>query len=73
VSDSDRETIEKAIKETQAWLESHQSAEREVYESKQKELEGQCQPIIMKLYQGAGGVPETTAQHTDCLRARLLG
>jgi heat shock protein 1/8 len=27
------------------------------FEAKQKELEGQCQPIIMKLYQGAGGAP----------------
>lgn len=57
ISSSDRETVEKAIKETTSWLESNDRAEKEEYENKQKELEGQCQPIIMKLYQGAGGAP----------------
>jgi heat shock protein 1/8 len=57
VSSTDRETIEKAVKETQSWLESHDSAEAEEYEAKQKELEGQCQPIIMQIYQSAGGAP----------------
>jgi len=57
ISSDDRETIEKAIKETQSWLESHESATKEEFESKQKELESQCQPIVMKLYQSGGGAP----------------
>ena len=57
VSDSDREAVEKAIKEAQSWLESHESAEKEEFESKQKEVEGVCQPIIMKIYQSGGGAP----------------
>lgn len=32
-------------------------AEKEEYEHKQKELEGVCNPIITKMYQGAGGMP----------------
>merc|ERR1719240_1273770 len=54
---SDKETIEKAIEETTTWLDSNQSADKEEYDAKQKELEGICNPIMMKLYQGAGGAP----------------
>jgi len=57
VSGGDRETIEKSIKDAQSWLESHESAEKEEFESKQKEVEGVCQPIIMKIYQSSGGAP----------------
>ena len=52
---ADKETIEKAITETTDWLDANQSAEKDVeYDAKQKELEGICNPIMMKLY-GAGG------------------
>jgi heat shock protein 1/8 len=57
ISSDDRATVENAVKDAQSWLSSHESAEKEEFESKQKELEGVCQPIIMKLYQGAGGAP----------------
>jgi len=57
VTGSDRDTVEKAIKDTQSWLESHDSAEKEEYESKQKEVEGICQPVMMKIYQAGGGAP----------------
>merc|ERR1712093_630953 len=52
---ADRETIETAIKETTDWLDANQSAEKDEYDAKQKELEAICNPIMMKLYQGAGG------------------
>merc|ERR1712196_237327 len=51
---ADKETIEKAITETTEWLDANQSAEKDEYDAKQKELEGVCNPIMMKLY-GAGG------------------
>ena len=40
-------------------MESNENASTEEFESRQKELEGIAQPIIMKLYQdgGAGGMP----------------
>jgi len=37
------------------WLDANQTAEMEEYIDKQKDLEGVCNPIISKLYQGEGG------------------
>lgn len=34
------------------------TAEKDEYEHQQKELEKVCNPIITKLYQGAGGMPD---------------
>jgi len=51
----DKETIEKAIQDALAWMDDNQNAEKEEFETKQKELESVCTPIITKLYQGAGG------------------
>jgi len=56
ISSDDKATIESAITETTKWIESNDHATTDEYEHKQKELEGKCQPIIMKLYQ-AGGMP----------------
>nr|AAF87583.1 heat shock 70 protein [Parastrongyloides trichosuri] len=39
------------------WLDSNQSAEKEEFEDRQKELEGICNPIITKMYGAAGGPP----------------
>lgn len=36
---------------------SLQTAEKDEYEHQQKELEKVCNPIITKMYQGAGGMP----------------
>ncbi|KAJ4848637.1 70-kilodalton heat shock protein [Turnera subulata] len=52
---SDKQKIEKAVEETVEWLDRNQLAEVEEFEDKQKELEGLCNPIIAKMYQGAGG------------------
>jgi len=52
----DKEKIEKAVKETLDWLDRNQLAEKDEFEHKQKDIEGICNPIMMKMYQ-AGGVP----------------
>ncbi|PRQ46097.1 putative Heat shock protein 70 family [Rosa chinensis] len=52
---SDKQRIEKAVEEAIQWLEGNQLAEVDELEDKQKELEGICNPIIAKMYQGAGG------------------
>ncbi|EEB08883.1 heat shock protein S [Schizosaccharomyces japonicus yFS275] len=62
VDASDKETIEKHVKETIEWLDSNQTATKEEFESKQKELEGVANPIMAKIYQagagaGAGAAP----------------
>merc|ERR1712160_163413 len=51
----DKEKIEKAVQETLDWLDKNQLAEKDEFEAKQKELEGVVNPIMMKVYQAAGG------------------
>jgi len=53
----DKAKLEKAIKETTEWLEKNDQAEKEEFESRQKELEKVANPIMMKMYQSTGGVP----------------
>merc|ERR1719382_900356 len=58
VSASDRKTITDKCDETIKWLDGNQTAEKDEYEDKQKELEQICNPIIQKLYgAGGGGMP----------------
>merc|ERR1712054_706254 len=58
IGEDDKKTIETKIDETTAWLETAEHAEKEEFESMQKELESVCNPIITKMYQAAGGAPE---------------
>ncbi|CAG8575740.1 5138_t:CDS:2 [Diversispora eburnea] len=51
---SDKKKLEDSIQETITWLENNQEAEKEEYEYKQKSLEEVANPIMMKLYGGAG-------------------
>merc|ERR1712093_338947 len=51
----DKDKIEKSVQEFLDWLERNQMAETEEFEAKQKELEGIVNPIMMKVYQSAGG------------------
>merc|ERR1712054_543576 len=56
----DKEKIESAVQEALDWLDKNQLAEKDEFEAKQKELEGIVNPIMMKVYQaaGGGGMPE---------------
>merc|ERR1712013_980041 len=59
--DGDKEKIESAVQETLDWLDKNQLAEKDEFEAKQKELEAVVNPIMMKVYQaagGGGGMPE---------------
>merc|ERR1711877_10013 len=51
----DKSKIETAVQETLDWLDKNQLAEKDEFEAKQKELEGVVNPIMMKVYQAAGG------------------
>jgi len=53
--DGDKEKIEKAVQDALDWLDKNQLAEKDEFETKQKELEGVVNPIMMKVYQAAGG------------------
>merc|ERR1719195_1727732 len=57
ISEEDKKAIADKCKEVIDWLESNQEAEKSEYDSKQKELESICNPIITKLYQAGGGAP----------------
>merc|ERR1712062_720966 len=51
----DKEKIEKAGQDALDWLDKNQLAEKDEFEAKQKEVEGIVNPIMMKVYQAAGG------------------
>jgi len=59
LTDEDKEKIEEAIDEKIKWLEDNPEADSEEYKAQKKELEDIVQPVIAKLYQGAGGPPPT--------------
>ncbi|XP_068098094.1 heat shock cognate 71 kDa protein-like isoform X1 [Hyperolius riggenbachi] len=55
LSPEDKQKILDKCNEVIGWLDRNQMAEKEEYEHQQKELQNLCNPIITKLYQGAGG------------------
>ncbi|XP_063146497.1 heat shock-related 70 kDa protein 2 [Candoia aspera] len=54
ISEQDKQRVLEKCQEVISWLDRNQMAEKEEFEHKQKELEKLCNPIIAKLYQGAG-------------------
>jgi len=52
ISDEDKAKILNACNDTISWLDHNQMAETEEFKDKQKEVEGICNPIISRLYQG---------------------
>ena len=55
ISAEDKGKISDALSEAQDWLNANQDAEKDDFESKLKELQSVCDPIVSKVYQGAGG------------------
>ena len=55
IDEADKTKILDKCKEVIEWLDHNQTAEKEEFDHQQKELESVCNPIITKLYQGAGG------------------
>jgi heat shock protein 1/8 len=53
----DTNVINEAVREALQWLEANPNAEAEEIEAKQKEIEGKFNPIMMRVYQAAGGAP----------------
>lgn len=54
-TEDDKKAIETAIQDALDWLDKNQLAEKEEFEAKQKEVEAIVNPIMMKVYQAAGG------------------
>jgi len=57
IPEADRKLIVDKCDETIKWLDANQSADKDEFEDKQKELEGAFNPIIQKLYGAQGGAP----------------
>jgi len=55
ISGDDMKAINDKCDEAIKWLDANQLAEVEEFSDKQKEVEAVCNPIITKLYAGAGG------------------
>ncbi|KAL0235506.1 hypothetical protein GEMRC1_002088 [Eukaryota sp. GEM-RC1] len=58
-TNDDKSTVEAEVNEVLKWLENNSEATKDAYESKKKEFEEKVQPVMMKAYQQAGGVPST--------------
>jgi len=54
-TEEDKQTIEQTSAEGLQWLDGNQEADAEALEAKQKELEAKFNPIMMRVYQAAGG------------------
>ncbi len=57
LSSDDKDKLNKAIEEAVQWLDRNQSAEKDEFDAKQKELENVAMPIMTRLYQQSGGMP----------------
>merc|ERR1712070_498225 len=58
VSEDELKQVEDKVNETMQWLETAEHAEKEEFESMEKDLQAVCNPIITKMYQAAGGEGE---------------
>nr|AAR21577.1 heat shock protein 70 [Phytophthora nicotianae] len=55
IPEADKKVVDDNVTEVIQWLDANQSAEKEEYESKQKELESVANPVLQKVYASAGG------------------
>jgi len=65
ISDEEKEKIEEIVNEKISWLEENQEADVDEFKAAKKEIEDVAQPIIAKLYQGAGGAPPPGGDATE--------
>jgi L1 cell adhesion molecule like protein len=59
------EEVEQIVKDGLQWLEENQEAFKEEYQEKQKQYEERIRPILMKLYQNAGGPGSSSMPTTE--------
>ncbi|GJW25583.1 luminal binding protein 5 [Tanacetum coccineum] len=65
LEEDEKEKIETITKEALEWMEGSQSAEKEDYDEKLKEVEAVCNPIITAVYQRSGGAPGGGSESTE--------
>jgi len=65
LSSDDKDTIETAVNDAISWLEKNQDADVEEFKTQKKQLEDVVQPIVGKLYEGAGGEQAPTEDEEE--------
>jgi len=55
---ADKDAIQKACKAALDWLEANENAEADEFEEQKKKLEKVANPIMMKMYNQGGGMPD---------------
>ena len=60
LSPSDKEQVERSVKETIEWLDRNGLAEKEELEHKLREIQGICSPIMAKMHDKGATGPETS-------------
>lgn len=65
LEEDEKEKIETVTKEALEWMDDNQSAEKEEYDEKLKEVEAVCNPIITAVYQRSGGAPGGGSESTE--------
>jgi heat shock 70kDa protein 1/2/6/8 len=58
LDESDLDTINTTIENHKQWLDTHQEESYDVYDERLKDVEGVIMPIMTKLYQQNGGMPQ---------------
>ena len=65
LASNDKTKITESCNEALKWLDANQTAEKEEFDHKLKEVEKVCSPIITKMYQNVGGKPGAPPSGTD--------
>merc|ERR1712138_50446 len=55
IPDNDKASITTIIDETIKWIDANQSASKDDYDAKKKEIEGTVGPLLQKMAAGGGG------------------
>merc|ERR1712165_230039 len=66
IPEEDRNKILQACNDAINWLDHNQMAETEEFKDKQKEIEGICNPIISRLYQGGNNAGVANSYPSSC-------
>merc|ERR1712065_74767 len=61
LSQADKEKINRAVDEVTLWLDKNQSADKEEFEQKQRELESVCLPILQAGNRGCAATADAAA------------
>jgi L1 cell adhesion molecule like protein len=73
-TDEDKKLINEKVDESLKWSNDHPAASKDEFDSKVKELESVFNPIMMRVYQAAGGgMPGATGGQDEAFRGQSAG